>query len=636
MAQVFLSYDRADAARARSIAQVLGKGGHDVWWDRHITGGAQYSKEIEEALRRAEAIVVLWSEQSVDSAWVRDEAAAGRDSGRLVPVRLDRTEPPLGFRQYQTIDLPGGRMGRASREALLSAIAQAAGSAVPPAKKGARRFSPLPLGWIIAGLALAAMAAALLLWRPWEGQRDAIVVAVAAGRSDTASQDLARDLTIKLAGLQSISSGEIRLVEATDAGQPPDLTFEASSTSPVHASLVLKTAKDSAILWSKDFEQLQGQRADLLQQVAYTAARVTDCAMEGLNGRPSLKAAVLKIYLNACAQLAEMASADPQQPVAMLGEVIEASPRFQPAWSKLLLAEATLVSPEFTASETDVAGIARLRRHIAEARRVEPAMAEAAIAEASLLPPRDFAGRVKRIEEAAARAPDNPAILSQLADALGRTGRTHESVEAAARAVQLDPLSPSIHGNYIAVLAYAGSHDAARRELAKAEKLWPGTASLRDAQFRFHLRYGDPRIAQAMFDEESGAGGRAPRLYLEAREDPTPANVDRFLTYVRERLQNMENPSAGIGFATLAFGHFGKTDEVFETLLAWPKVDDVAIISEILFRPEFTAVRGDPRFLRIAQRAGLLDYWRQSGKWPDFCFEARLSYDCKSEAAKLG
>jgi hypothetical protein len=31
----------------------------------------------------------------------------------------------------------------------------------------------------------------------------------------------------------------------------------------------------------------------------------------------------------------------------------------------------------------------------------------------------------------------------------------------------------------------------------------------------------------------------------------------------------------------------------------------------------------------------LLDYWRASGKWPDFCFEPDLPYDCKAEAAKL-
>ena len=105
MAKVFLSYDREDASRAQAIAAALEDAGHDVWGDRHIRGGSQFSKEIEEELAKADAVVVLWSVHSVDSAWVRDEAAAGRDSGRLVPARIDKTPPPLGFRQFQSIDL---------------------------------------------------------------------------------------------------------------------------------------------------------------------------------------------------------------------------------------------------------------------------------------------------------------------------------------------------------------------------------------------------------------------------------------------------------------------------------------------------------------------------------------------------
>jgi hypothetical protein len=46
-------------------------------------------------------------------------------------------------------------------------------------------------------------------------------------------------------------------------------------------------------------------------------------------------------------------------------------------------------------------------------------------------------------------------------------------------------------------------------------------------------------------------------------------------------------------------------------------------------------MRQNPRFLHVAQHFGLLKYWQQSGKWPDFCFESDLPYDCKAETAKL-
>ena len=122
MASVFLSYDRDDADRAPHFAHALEKAGHEVWWDLHVRGGAQFSKVIEEALKAADVVVVLWSQHSVESAWVRDEATAGRDTGRLVPVTIDGTEPPLGFRQFQTIDLSRWR-GRGTPPQLKTLLA---------------------------------------------------------------------------------------------------------------------------------------------------------------------------------------------------------------------------------------------------------------------------------------------------------------------------------------------------------------------------------------------------------------------------------------------------------------------------------------------------------------------------------
>lgn len=107
MGRVFLSYARADAAAAEKLAEAIAAAGHGVWWDRHIHGGSRFASEIDRALKDAEAIVVLWSQASCESVWVQDEAGEGRDSGRLVPATLDSTRPPLGFRQFQSVDLSG-------------------------------------------------------------------------------------------------------------------------------------------------------------------------------------------------------------------------------------------------------------------------------------------------------------------------------------------------------------------------------------------------------------------------------------------------------------------------------------------------------------------------------------------------
>src|SRR5258708_492539 len=128
VANVFLSYAREDEAAAKQLAEGIRGAGHEVWWDRHIQGGSRFSTEIDRALKSAEAVVVLWSPASVDSAWVQDEAAEGRDSGRLIPVSLAGTRPPLGFRQFHTVEL--GKFNGAAGELddLLDAISKTAGS----------------------------------------------------------------------------------------------------------------------------------------------------------------------------------------------------------------------------------------------------------------------------------------------------------------------------------------------------------------------------------------------------------------------------------------------------------------------------------------------------------------------------
>ena len=105
MARVFLSYASDDLNAAKQLADGIALAGHDVWWDRHLHGGSRFSTEIDRALKDAEAVVVLWSPASVESVWVQDEAAEGRDAGRLVPLAMGSVKPPLGFRQFHTINL---------------------------------------------------------------------------------------------------------------------------------------------------------------------------------------------------------------------------------------------------------------------------------------------------------------------------------------------------------------------------------------------------------------------------------------------------------------------------------------------------------------------------------------------------
>ena len=104
MADIFLSYSREDRAGIEPLAERIAAAGYSVWWDRQLTGGGRFLKETEAELNAAKVVLVVWSKTSIESHWVADEAGAGRDTGRLLPITLDGSMPPLGFRQFQVID----------------------------------------------------------------------------------------------------------------------------------------------------------------------------------------------------------------------------------------------------------------------------------------------------------------------------------------------------------------------------------------------------------------------------------------------------------------------------------------------------------------------------------------------------
>jgi pimeloyl-ACP methyl ester carboxylesterase len=139
MADIFISYARADRDAAAVIAAWLEAQGYAVWWDGSLAGGENFSRRIEQELAAAGAVVVLWSQAASGSDWVRDEAATAKAAGKLVPATIDGAAPPLGFQGLHTIALTGWRTGDAGFATLLHAIAALG---VKPDVQGARAARP--------------------------------------------------------------------------------------------------------------------------------------------------------------------------------------------------------------------------------------------------------------------------------------------------------------------------------------------------------------------------------------------------------------------------------------------------------------------------------------------------------------
>ena len=104
---VFISYAREDRGIAEMLARALNSEDLSVWWDQRIGLGESFDSVIEQALRSARCVVVLWSRHSVYSDWVKAEASEGKRRGILVPVMIDDVETPLEFRRMQAAILIG-------------------------------------------------------------------------------------------------------------------------------------------------------------------------------------------------------------------------------------------------------------------------------------------------------------------------------------------------------------------------------------------------------------------------------------------------------------------------------------------------------------------------------------------------
>jgi hypothetical protein len=181
MSDIFISYASADRERARQLSAALDRRGWSTWWDRTIPPGKEYDEVIEEALESAKCVIVLWSQASVASSWVKTEAAEAMRRKILVPALIDDVKIPLEFRRLQAADLSQWRGESAGLEQFFHSIdlkihdirdpvpAPAANPALPAS------VEPRPLiqpgRWALAGspaavpiVAVTAAASGLILW----------------------------------------------------------------------------------------------------------------------------------------------------------------------------------------------------------------------------------------------------------------------------------------------------------------------------------------------------------------------------------------------------------------------------------------------------------------------------------------
>jgi hypothetical protein len=118
--RVFVSHASEDSSRVKQMCHRLSSEGVECWFDRTaLKPGEEWEKEIEKAIRRADAVLLLLSAVAVrkrtylraEMKLVRRAAESqSRPSTFIIPVKLDDCALPREFARWQAVDLsaPGG------------------------------------------------------------------------------------------------------------------------------------------------------------------------------------------------------------------------------------------------------------------------------------------------------------------------------------------------------------------------------------------------------------------------------------------------------------------------------------------------------------------------------------------------
>ena len=623
---MFLSYAHADQATAQRLAAALAQHGYVVWWDGLIEGGAQFAKSIREALEAADAIVVLWSKRSIESDWVCDEAAQGRDRRRLIPLSLDGSLPPLGFRQYQTIDL-GRWRGRADApqiEAIRRAIAAAVGE---------RPVAPRPTGWPIdrrrmiaggVGTVAALAGGGLVAWQsgligPASAAARSIAVLPFRNLSDSEQAYLSDGLTEEVRSALSRNAGLMVLAATSSAAASDDAGDARSIASKLAVAYLLEGSVQRAgdavrvatnltngrtgfSLWSQrverrldDIFELQSEIARMVSN-ALTVRMATDNPAPG--GTRNVRAYEAYSRGRALYNLAKDEATD-REARAHYEVAIAADPKFALAHAGLSRVLASIAASHAEAAELKplyAAAVSEARRAIALA----PTLAEGhlALGYARFAGFLDVSGAKPSYDKARELGGGNADILLLYALFTARARHFAAAKTAIERAVVLDPLNPRSH-RAAGTIAYAArDYDLAIGHFRRALALNPTMSNANAMLGNSLIALGRLDEARVALTAEKSAMFKFAGLAILEHRAGNPAAARRALdTLVAEA------GDAALYQQAQVMAQWGQPDEAIGLLRRAREVGDPGLTA-VASDPALDPLQRDPRFRAMVRELG--------------------------------
>lgn len=675
--EIFISYRRADIAWAKLLHDQLKAEGVEAWYDAQIGAGQDWRVTTANALEASRIFVLLFTANAAMSSDIAKElAAAVQEKKLIVPVRLENVQPKGAFlyelasrnwiNAYEDTEAKLEELARGlaqlvrtgTRDDSVLPFEGARGAkSTPPARK--RKTIPA----LIAGAALVvALAAGGLFWQhtrqtasPAQTQAQAQPSRIAVlpfemlggkddARSfaDTISEQIVA--TLNDAQVQTVSREDAKALRGTDrdaAAMKLGVEFIVngsvqSGDKGLHVTVHLDHVSTHATVWTANYDQKGLGASEFQSQIAADALVIAHSAMRARQEDPAeMDDGALGLILRKNTTVWALTPASFMEQRDLAREIIARAPKYVPGYLALSQMSSEMMK---NASPDEVGQLrAEAAKAASQAVALDPTSPGAYVALGMLVPNGRWAEREALYRRGMAAAHNAPSLY--VADELSAVGRLREALALYTRAQAKDPIAQPLYAHVAITQAETGHVDEGTSLINRAATIWPSSFVIWQARFYILANFGHVDEARAMLDATQNipanlqSGSMVRRAFLDALKPGTPAAKAAALKAIHSAMA-AGNIDVNEGLQMIA--KLGDLDGAFTLASTLLRPNDfrqgLTITRKILFRIPAAGMRRDPRFMPLAAKVRLVEYWEKSGKWPDFCAEPDLPYDCRAAA----